>query len=101
MFDATAQQQLVSLHMENPQSFSLEGADNSKNYSFIHSSNPSGHEQEEAPHAQHQPLDEILESLGFGIWYSDLPFNRLEWNNTCKRHFGLPPEAEVTIDLFY
>ena len=28
-------------------------------------------------------------------------FGRIVWNERCKRHFWLPPEAEVDFDLFY
>jgi PAS domain S-box-containing protein len=46
-------------------------------------------------------LDLIFQSSELGLWYCDLPFDKLVWNDKCKEHFGLPPEAEVTIDLFY
>lgn len=46
-------------------------------------------------------LNLALEGGGLGLWMCDLPFDRLEWSERCKHHFGLPPNAEVTIDLFY
>lgn len=46
-------------------------------------------------------LDLVLRVSELGVWFCDLPFSKLEWNDKCKEHFGLPPEAEVTIDLFY
>jgi PAS domain S-box-containing protein len=46
-------------------------------------------------------LDLILQASEVGLWYCDLPFNQLNWNDRCKEHFGLPPDAEVTIDTFY
>lgn len=53
-------------------------------------------------------LDEQQERFAFatraariGYWFCNLPFDRLEWDETVKEHFWLPPEAQVTIDLFY
>jgi PAS domain S-box-containing protein len=36
-----------------------------------------------------------------GLWYCDLPFDVLVWTPQVKEHFGLPPDAVVTIDTFY
>jgi K+-sensing histidine kinase KdpD len=36
-----------------------------------------------------------------GIWYCDLPFDILVWNNEVKEHFWLPSDAVVTLDIFY
>ncbi|HUS31459.1 MAG TPA: ATP-binding protein [Kofleriaceae bacterium] len=38
---------------------------------------------------------------GVGFWYCDLPFDELLWDDRVKAHFWLPPDARVTIDLFY
>ena len=46
-------------------------------------------------------LNLALEGVGLGLFMCDLPLSGLEWNDRCKQHFGLPPEAEVTIDMFY
>lgn len=46
-------------------------------------------------------LDFVVNSSEVGLWYCDLPFDRLVWNTKCKEHFGLPPDAEVTIGTFY
>ncbi|MCT7948506.1 PAS domain-containing protein [Ancylothrix sp. C2] len=46
-------------------------------------------------------LDLILDASQLGLWYCDLPFSKLQWNSKCKEHFGLSPETEVTIELFY
>jgi PAS domain S-box-containing protein len=56
---------------------------------------------EEAVQIGRERLDLVLESSELGLWYCDLPFDKLEWNHKCKEHFGLSPETEVTIDLFY
>lgn len=41
------------------------------------------------------------EATKLGVWYCNLPFSDLIWNNEVKAHFFLPPEARVTIDKFY
>jgi PAS domain S-box-containing protein len=46
-------------------------------------------------------LDFVVNSGQIGLWYCDLPFDTLVWNEKVKQHFGLPPDAEVTIDTFY
>lgn len=56
---------------------------------------------EEAVQIGRERLDLVLESSELGLWYCDLPFDKLEWNPKCKEHFGLSPETEVTIALFY
>jgi PAS domain S-box-containing protein len=48
-----------------------------------------------------QRLDLAVTSGEVGLWYCDLPFDRLVWNAKVKEHFGLPPDAEVTIETFY
>ncbi len=46
-------------------------------------------------------LNLVVNSSEVGLWYCDLPFSTLVWNSKCKEHFGLPPDADVTIDTFY
>ena len=46
-------------------------------------------------------LDLCAEGAELGIWFCDLPFDRLNWSLRVKQHFGLPPDAEVTIDTFW
>ncbi len=48
-----------------------------------------------------QRLELIFQSSELGLWYCNLPFDKLVWNDKCKEHFGFPIDAEVTIDLFY
>ena len=43
----------------------------------------------------------VQRSSGVGVWYCDLPFDVLEWDDLVKAHFFLPPEALVTIETFY
>ncbi len=49
---------------------------------------------------QHARLAEVMHSIGIGHWYSDLPTQQMYWDTQCKAHYGLPPDAEVTLDLF-
>lgn len=46
-------------------------------------------------------LDFVASSAEIGVWSCDLPFAELIWNSACKAHFGLAPDAAVTIDTFY
>ncbi|WP_422928734.1 PAS domain S-box protein [Singulisphaera sp. PoT] len=46
-------------------------------------------------------LDLVIRSTELGLWYGDLPLNRLRWNPKCKEHFGLPQDSQVSFDLFY
>jgi PAS domain S-box-containing protein len=36
-----------------------------------------------------------------GYWFCDLPFDKLIWDARVKKHFWLPPDADVDIELFY
>ena len=56
---------------------------------------------EEALRLSREHLDFIVESTDIGVWSCDLPFDVLLWNARCKEHFGLSPDALVTIDTFY
>ncbi|NJR58290.1 MAG: hypothetical protein HC769_05170 [Cyanobacteria bacterium CRU_2_1] len=47
-----------------------------------------------------QRLDFVLRTSDVGVWFCDMPFSKLEWDDKCKEHFGLAPGVEVTIDLF-
>lgn len=42
-----------------------------------------------------------IEAINMGVWYCDLPFDKLIWDAEVKHHFWLPPDVDVTIDLFY
>jgi PAS domain S-box-containing protein len=56
---------------------------------------------EEALRVSRERLDLVVQSTELGLWYCDLPFDKLAWNVKCKEHFGLPPDADITIGLFY
>ena len=49
---------------------------------------------------QHWRLAEVMHSIGIGHWYSDLPTQQMFWDAQCKAHYGLPPDADVTLDVF-
>lgn len=42
-----------------------------------------------------------IESAQLGTWDWDLITNQLTWDAGCKAMFGLPPEAETSIDIFF
>ena len=48
---------------------------------------------------QHLRLSEVMHSIGIGHWYSDLPSQQMYWDGQCKAHYGLPPDAEITLDV--
>jgi PAS domain S-box-containing protein len=58
-------------------------------------------EAEEALRQSQERLNLILDSSKLGLWYCDLPFDVLNWSEKTKEHFWLPPDATVTIDVFY
>ncbi|BAY43952.1 PAS/PAC sensor hybrid histidine kinase [Scytonema sp. HK-05] len=58
-------------------------------------------EQADALRISTERLDLVIQGAELGLWYCNLPLDKLIWNDQCKAHFGLPPDAEVTIDLFY
>ena len=41
------------------------------------------------------------EAINLGVWYCDLPFDKLIWDDVVKDHFWLPRESDVTIDIFF
>ncbi|MGN6369045.1 MAG: ATP-binding protein [Phycisphaerae bacterium] len=42
-----------------------------------------------------------VDAAELGTFYCEMPLNKIVWNDTCKRHFWLPPDAEVDFNLFY
>ncbi len=56
---------------------------------------------EEALRASEERLSLAVEASQLGTFHCPLPFGTLTWNAKCKEHFGLPPDAGVTIDTFY
>src|SRR3954463_10634449 len=48
-----------------------------------------------------QRTSDMLRGAAVGTWRCDLPFDRLAWDEQAKAHCHLPPDAEVTIGIFY
>jgi signal transduction histidine kinase/FixJ family two-component response regulator len=46
-------------------------------------------------------LAEALEASELGTFYCAMPLDKIIWNDQCKAHFWLPPEAEIDFDRFY
>jgi PAS domain S-box-containing protein len=46
-------------------------------------------------------FDFVGEASDLGFWFCDLPFDKLVWDHRVKEHFSLPPDADVTIQMFY
>lgn len=46
-------------------------------------------------------LDLAIKASELGTFYCGIPLDKIIWNDKCKEHFWLPPEAEVNFDLFY
>ena len=42
-----------------------------------------------------------IEASELGTFHCEIPLNKLDWNDRCKAHFWLPPEAEVTLERFF
>lgn len=56
---------------------------------------------EKALRESQERLQIVLDASLVGLWYCDLPFDILVWSDITKEHFWLPPDAVVTIELFY
>ncbi|MGA9529168.1 MAG: PAS domain S-box protein [Terriglobales bacterium] len=56
---------------------------------------------EELLRQHRERFDLVRQASQVGLWFCDLPFDKLIWDKHVKEHFWLPPEAEVTIDTFY
>jgi signal transduction histidine kinase/FixJ family two-component response regulator len=46
-------------------------------------------------------LAEALEASELGTFYCPMPLDKIIWNNQCKAHFWLPPDAEIDFERFY
>ncbi|HKV12707.1 MAG TPA: PAS domain-containing protein [Thermoanaerobaculia bacterium] len=58
-------------------------------------------EAQESLRINRERLDLVVNSGQIGLWYCDLPFDKLNWNAKVKEHFGLPADYDVTIDTFF
>lgn len=48
-----------------------------------------------------EELEIALDASELGTFHCDMPLGDLNWNQRCKAHFFLPPDAKIDIDLFY
>jgi len=46
-------------------------------------------------------LAEALKASELGTFYCPMPLDKIVWNDQCKKHFWLTPDAEVDMDRFY
>jgi len=46
-------------------------------------------------------LDLAVLAGELGTFYCPMPLDKIYWNDKCKEHFFLPPDAEVDFALFY
>jgi PAS domain S-box-containing protein len=51
--------------------------------------------------ASEERLAVSIEAAELGTFYCPIPLGPILWNDKCKEHFWLPPEAEVDFDRFY
>src|SRR5688572_4277869 len=42
-----------------------------------------------------------IDASELGTFHCTIPLDRIQWNDRCKAHFWLKPEAQVDFDLFY
>ena len=43
----------------------------------------------------------VSSATDLGVWYCDLPFDKLNWNAKTREHFSVSVEEEITIARFY
>ena len=55
----------------------------------------------EALRTSEERLRIAVDAARLGLWHGDLPTGTMIWDERCKEHFGLTPDAEVTVDTFY
>jgi PAS domain S-box-containing protein len=48
-----------------------------------------------------EDLQFATSAAGLGTFYCDFPLDKIVWNDICKEHFFLPPDADIDFDLFY
>ncbi|KQQ40121.1 hypothetical protein ASF61_04840 [Duganella sp. Leaf126] len=46
-------------------------------------------------------LDLAAQAAELGTFYCPMPMDKIYWNDTCKEHFFVAPDAEIDFDLFY
>jgi|GEM_PF-1695929 len=56
---------------------------------------------EAAVRRSEEQLRLAIDGAELGTFYCNFPLDKIVWNDRCKEHFFLPPEAEVDFQLFY
>ena len=46
-------------------------------------------------------LDLVLGAAQIGLWYCDLPLDRLVWNDYVRQHYGVSDRRDITIEDFW
>ncbi len=55
----------------------------------------------EALRESRERLEMVTQLSEIGLWLCDVPWGRMVWNAKAKEHFGLAPDAEINLDLFF
>jgi PAS domain S-box-containing protein len=42
-----------------------------------------------------------LDTSKLGMWYCDLPFDKIVWDKNCRQHFGVPADQQIDFQVFY
>ncbi len=48
-----------------------------------------------------QQLEIAVDASQLGTFHCEMPLGSIIWNERCKSHFWLPPDAEIDFDVFY
>jgi PAS domain S-box-containing protein len=48
-----------------------------------------------------QQLEIAVEASELGTFHCEVPLGKILWNDRCKAHFWLSPDAQVDLELFY
>ncbi len=56
---------------------------------------------EESFHQTRMRLAWVLEKASVGLWFNEMPLNRLNWDAQTKQLFFVAPDVEPTIELFW
>ncbi len=48
-----------------------------------------------------EQLEIAIDASELGTFHCEMPLGRIVWNDRCKEHFWLEPDAEIDFDLFY
>jgi signal transduction histidine kinase/DNA-binding response OmpR family regulator len=60
-----------------------------------------GKATEEALRASEERFSLAVEAGELGTFHCPMPLGRIVWNDKCNEHFWLPPQSEISFELFY